>query len=274
MEVTIGCSIVIRNESDKILRCLQKAAALAEQIVVVDTGSTDGTPAMIREWSEKYCKNRVKVFEVGNQFHDEDGDFHFGNAKNFGLQQLDTRFVMWLDANDEISDPRSLRRIIQEEAGRGDNVMFVLPTRLSEKFSFVRIRCAPKDSCMIEGRVHEYMKPTRKLRRVFVKIPIENRKRGRDLNRNLKLLIKDWNETQNGRTAFYIAQSYRELGNPSEAVKWFRKRIYSYEFKNVFPEEYFKSLESMCELLTETMHPGWTAEDVKEFAGMIPPAII
>jgi len=265
--LTLACCIVVRNEKDKILKNLERLVPIADQVIVVDTGSTDNTPAFIRGWASHFMPNKVKIFEEAKRFHDQDDDFHFGNAKSFALSCATTDFVMWLDANDVISDPVAMRKHFDAVTQHNREVYFVMPTQLSEKFAFMRARCAPRDACNVVGRVHEYLNMWRDLERTFIPIPIVNSKTGgRDLARNLRLLKKDWLERENGRTTFYIAQTLREMGDDAESIRWFRKRIYQFEFKDEYKEEHFKSIESICEILITFMYPGWTHEDIRDLA--------
>lgn len=108
---------------------------------------------------------------------------------------------------------------------------------------------------MVIGRVHEYMtfSNVNELKRIFLPIPIQNRKKNRDLDRNIRLLLKEWDTEPSARNAFYIALTYREMQNPKEALLWYRKRVYNFDFLDIFREEYFKGLESIAEIILESI---------------------
>jgi len=46
MTTTLTISLIVRNEEQSLGRCLDSVQGLADEIVVVDTGSTDGTREM------------------------------------------------------------------------------------------------------------------------------------------------------------------------------------------------------------------------------------
>jgi glycosyltransferase involved in cell wall biosynthesis len=46
----LGLCMIVKNESKLILRCLESVRPLVDYVLVEDTGSTDGTQTIIREW--------------------------------------------------------------------------------------------------------------------------------------------------------------------------------------------------------------------------------
>src|SRR5471030_2049649 len=50
---TIALCMICRNEAAIIERCLESVRCLIDYVLIVDTGSTDGTQAVIRRWLEK-----------------------------------------------------------------------------------------------------------------------------------------------------------------------------------------------------------------------------
>ena len=182
----LTCCLVIKNEQDKIASCLENIKILADEIIIVDTGSTDSSIKIIENWITKYkAHNAVKIIPVGSKFHDSDGDFDFGGAKNYALQQATKDFVMWLDATDTIMEQRKIKELFLKETNLNKNVYFTLPTELTDKFAYIRARIGPTSTANIIGRVHEYMtfNNITDLKKIFIPIPIQNKKKDRDLDR-------------------------------------------------------------------------------------------
>lgn len=50
---TIGLCMIVKNESRVILRCLESVRPLIDYVLVEDTGSTDGTQEIIRDWLQR-----------------------------------------------------------------------------------------------------------------------------------------------------------------------------------------------------------------------------
>jgi glycosyltransferase involved in cell wall biosynthesis len=81
--------IITYNEAPNIARTLGKLS-WAKRVVVIDSGSTDETLGMLRSFPQ--------VDVIGHPFSD------FASQCNFGLTQVDTPWVLSLDADYELSD--------------------------------------------------------------------------------------------------------------------------------------------------------------------------
>jgi glycosyltransferase involved in cell wall biosynthesis len=82
--------VITYNEAPNIGRTLDKLSGWAKRIVVVDSGSTDGTLEIVRACSQV------------DLFHREFTDF--ASQCNFGLERIASQWVLSLDADYELSD--------------------------------------------------------------------------------------------------------------------------------------------------------------------------
>jgi glycosyltransferase involved in cell wall biosynthesis len=246
---TLAACIVAKNEATLIQSCLDYIYPMVDQVVIVDTGSTDDTVNKIHQWVNKNNAN-VKAITVGNKFHDSDGDFHFGKAKTFAMQSADTDFVMWMDVADIMTDGELARKYFLKYCMENDsNICFTLPTSISKEFNFNRLRIVPKEYGYFIGRIHEFISKPDTLHRYHIPVQFNNQHNGDKLDRNIRLLLKDWEESRSARTAFYLGNSYREMADTENAIKWFRQRIFNFEWVNEFAEEHYKAAECIAELL-------------------------
>lgn len=85
---TLGIAVLTLNESARIEACL-RSAAFADQIVVIDSGSADGT----REIAEK----------MGAQVHLYADWKGFGVQRTRAVEHLQTDYVFFLDADEEVT---------------------------------------------------------------------------------------------------------------------------------------------------------------------------
>lgn len=79
--------IITKNEADNIRDCLN-SVAWADEIVILDSGSTDGTVGICREYTDK-------VFET-----DWPG---FGPQKNRGIERATGDWILSVDADERVS---------------------------------------------------------------------------------------------------------------------------------------------------------------------------
>ncbi len=100
---TIGVGIIARNAGKTVKACIQSFAEHVDQIVVVLAGeSTDNTKAEVQAASPK-----VEIFEI--PWVDD-----FSAARNFSFSRLNTDWVLWVDADDEVYQAENLRKLIAE----------------------------------------------------------------------------------------------------------------------------------------------------------------
>ena len=91
-QTTVSLCLIVKNEADLILSCLESVKDLVDEIILVDTGSTDTTLQLA-------AVAGAKVFHFTWT-----GDF--ARARNFALEQAVCHWILVLDA-DEILEPVS-----------------------------------------------------------------------------------------------------------------------------------------------------------------------
>lgn len=102
----LSLCMIVKNEERTLSRCLDSVSSLAPEIIIVDTGSTDATPAVAAN-----CGAKVIPFDFA--FVD------FAAARNHALAQANGRWILVLDA-DEILHPPSAP-FIQELIARDED---------------------------------------------------------------------------------------------------------------------------------------------------------
>lgn len=84
--ISISLAMIVKNEELTIERCLNSVARVVDEIIIVDTGSTDRT----KELCLKYT-NKVYDFQWINDF---------SAARNFSYDLATKDYILWLDADD------------------------------------------------------------------------------------------------------------------------------------------------------------------------------
>ncbi len=85
----ISVCMIVRNESANLRACLESLGDLASETIVVDTGSTDGTPEIARS--------------MGARVYSFDWIDDFAAARNESLSHATGEWVFWLDADDRLT---------------------------------------------------------------------------------------------------------------------------------------------------------------------------
>lgn len=107
---TLSIATIVKNESSQIGDFLKSLIDFADEIVVVDTGSIDGTVGIVEQFmKEEHAK-------VSLSHYDHKGVFHYGIAKNYAIKKASKDFVLILDADERLSDSfkKDIRAFLQK----------------------------------------------------------------------------------------------------------------------------------------------------------------
>lgn len=96
--VEISLCMIVKNEEKVLARCLNSIADLMDEIIIVDTGSTDQTKKIAMKYT-----NHVYDFEW---IHD------FSAARNFAFSKATKEYIYSADA-DEVLDEENHRRFVE-----------------------------------------------------------------------------------------------------------------------------------------------------------------
>jgi glycosyltransferase involved in cell wall biosynthesis len=169
---TVGLSMIVKNEAQTLAACLRSVSGIVSEIVIADTGSTDDTASIAREFGAT-----VVSFPWEN---------HFANARNAALRPMSTDWVLVLDADEELdADARNqipkllrasnvcgylvpIRNYIPTITGRGwDRIAEPNhgshPRALQAPAYFVHENCRlfrRDPGIYFTGRVHELVEPS------------------------------------------------------------------------------------------------------------------
>ena len=139
--------MIVRNEEQRLGRCLESARGVVDEIVVVDTGSTDATEEVARGFGAR----------IGHFPWCDD----FAAARNVSLEMATGDWILWLDADDILPDEyhNQIRRLI--EAGTDKSYFFVLDDQGFENVSCLQLRLFPNlPGVGFEMPVHEQVTPS------------------------------------------------------------------------------------------------------------------
>lgn len=215
--MTVSLAMIVKNEELTLGRCLDSVHGAVDEIVIVDTGSSDATLDVARRYTDR-------VFSF--PWRDD-----FALARQFAFDQATSDWICWLDADDIVLGAANIRATIASAAVNvgGFHWRYVCARdRWGNPTSeFWRERCVRNDgSFRWQGRIHETLgsdSPWQMRRSDAVLVehhsPADrNESRGR---RNLSLLEKDFEESKgrpSARLLFYLGREYAGLGDLDKAV--------------------------------------------------------
>lgn len=213
--ITISLCMIVKNEEAVLGRVLEQMRGIADEIIVVDTGSADRTREIAAQFTDH-------VFDY--KWHQD-----FAAARNFACSKASMDYWMWLDADDVIrpDQQKLLLRLKESLNPATDIVMMKYLTGFDQNghvtFSYYRERLIKnRQGFLWEGRVHEAVTPRGNI--LYSPVEIEHRKLAAgDSDRNLRIyetMIGE-GETLCPRHQFYYGRELYYHQRYEEAVKVF-----------------------------------------------------
>jgi tetratricopeptide (TPR) repeat protein len=183
--VTLSLCMIVKNEEAYIAQCLSSADPVADEMIIVDTGSTDRT------------KDIARVF--GAQVHDFQWTNNFAEARNFSLAQAHGDWILVLDADETISsrDHAALTELIKKQERVGysfttrnytgnvntegwvaNNGEYPNEEAADGWFPSQKVRLFPRDPrIQFENHVHELVEPSLRKEKIEIekcRIPVHH----------------------------------------------------------------------------------------------------
>jgi len=222
-------AMILRDERDVLAETLASVRTVADEIVVLDTGSTDGTPAVAEQWGATVAH--------GPWNHD------FSDARNRcrGLTRGD--WVLWLNAGERL-DPGSaeeLRDFVNRQADPAVaylvSVVLAPAAPSTSAEEGCRLRLLPRAVPLrFEGRVRETIRPAVEAAGLRIelapgrigchpRVDDSGRKR-RIAQRNLELVEREAEESlASARLLLAAGDALSDLGEAEPAREAFRRAI-------------------------------------------------
>jgi glycosyltransferase involved in cell wall biosynthesis/predicted Zn-dependent protease len=221
VRMRVSLCMIVKNEEASLASCLESAAGLADEIVVVDTGSTDATPSIAARFGA-----RVSPFKWIDSF---------AAARNECLRHARGDWIFWLDADERLDDENRSRLLSLFANLKDENAAYIMRQRSPAAAGSVAATVADQVRLFrrLPGirwsyRVHEQILPA--LRRTGAQLHHsevviqhagheDERVRRRKLDRDLRLLLLEIAEQPDDPfTLFNLGALYHEIGRPAEAL--------------------------------------------------------
>jgi hypothetical protein len=144
--VLLSAALIVRDEQAHLAACLDRLTEVVDQVVVVDTGSLDDSPAIARA-----CGAELLTMEWT-------GDF--ARARNRALDAAVGDWILYIDADERLTAGDELHRVLGGPEGRdavAGLVLFRAATRWTPYREHRLFRNRP--DLRFRGRIHESVVP-------------------------------------------------------------------------------------------------------------------
>jgi len=223
-------AMILRDEQDVLAETLASVRPVADEIVVLDTGSTDGTPTLAEQSGAT----------VAHRPWDDD----FSAARNRCLALADGDWVLWLNAGEQLDagTAKALRDFVDQRADPAAAylLMVVLPPAVATASAehVGQLRLLPRNAGLrFEGRVRETVRPSVEAAGLRIELApgrIRCHPRGHDpsrkariARRNLELVEREAAGASRpcARLLLAAGEALSELGETARAREAFRRAI-------------------------------------------------
>ncbi|WP_080832512.1 glycosyltransferase family 2 protein [Cohnella massiliensis] len=210
---SVSLVMIVRDEEKVLSRCLDSAASIVDDIVVLDTGSTDGTKDIARKY--------------GARVYDYTWNHHFAEARNASLDHSRTNWNLVLDADEYITNDcgRKIRDFMEEgpSIGRIRRLSSVQAEDGIQLVSDFISRLFPSN-IRYKGRIHEQVSSGLPRKVVDVEAHHDGYLNISKAGRNIPLLEQQLSDHPNSAYyTFQLAKEYKGVGRHAEYLQWCRK---------------------------------------------------
>lgn len=226
----LAVGAIMKNEERDAPAMIESIRDVADHLIVVDTGSTDQTAVAVADaWPRP--RDLTFVHYYGASKRDDAGEWKlwdFAKARNQFLAIANTTgdgWVLWMDADDRMLTPAVVRRLIYRE-----DVDAWGGWIRSGGYTWIHYRLWKTNRGIVfKGKCHEFAVLDGQRADIAEDMLILHDAApgvGESSNaRNERILLEEWKEAPNPRTAFYLANTFKDSERYEHAIVWYEKRI-------------------------------------------------
>lgn len=218
--IRLSLCMIVKNEEDCIERCLNSVMDTVDEIIIVDTGSTDKTIDICR----RFAKTKIETFPWNGSFAD---------ARNYSIEKASGTWFIWMDADEEMEKDAREKIRAGNHFDEFDVISIHLVNYYGDKVDpnkstdTAHPRLFRNNGLQFENRIHESIDythiPIERIAHIDVKIhhygymdSVMKKKGKRE--RNLNMLKKQIEKGEKEYWAhYYIALEYYNQKNFEEA---------------------------------------------------------
>ncbi|WDM21638.1 glycosyltransferase [Paenibacillus polymyxa] len=232
MNKTISLCMIVKNEEKVLDRCLSSVENKVDEIIIIDTGSTDSTMEIARKYTEKVYS-----------YHWADD---FAAARNRSLEYAQSNYILVLDADEYLESNADLKTVV----GSGKDY-YLIRIRNLLSFGWAHTHTAirlfvNKPQLKYKNRLHEHLDTMNEnyeysnemadfviLHTGYMNETLAEKDK---LSRNLPIMLKEVAENPNGYNLFNTGNVYYSLGNYKKAIEYYQRSYPLSKDKSYTPE--------------------------------------
>lgn len=219
--ISVSLCMIVKNEEEVLEQCLRSVSDVCEEIIIVDTGSTDKT----KEIAKKFT-NKIYNFTWIDDF---------AAARNFAFSKATKDYIFWLDADDILPNEDRLKLKALKESFNTNidsvsmNYILTFDEYNKPSFYFRRNRLVKRsNNFKWHGAVHEYLEVGGNILPADIAVVHrKNNKKGTEQasNRNLKIYEKRLKKGEKftPRDLFYYANELKDHQQYNRAITYYKK---------------------------------------------------
>ncbi|MBF8151989.1 glycosyltransferase [Exiguobacterium sp. TBG-PICH-001] len=213
---SISACMIVKNEEKHIEKCLKSLINQVDEIVIIDTGSTDKTIEISKQYTQKIYKIRWEN--------------NFSKARNYSLKFALKKYILIIDADEFLDEKINIKENLN--ARNADIYKVKINNELSNggSYSHFAYRIFKNSiGLKFENALHEQLN-LRNNQYTIDEIPIcithtgylhETQIEKRKNERNLKILKEDILREENDYNTYNLGREYLISGNYNLAYKLF-----------------------------------------------------
>lgn len=219
----ICLAMIVKNEVSIILECLNSVLPFINHLVIHDTGSTDNTKQLIRNFMlQNNLPGEIKDIEF------QDYSYNRNKVLNQARAVKSTNYVLMLDADHTVEHVGVMG--VKENHLNTLKDEYYLISNIKDGFEYKTPRIFRSDTKgLFIGRTHEYFdcgSDIKSFEGFHITESHLNANAPYKLEGDLKILKEDYEEDPNNtRTTFYLANTFYDLKCYSKALNYYKKRI-------------------------------------------------
>ena len=210
-KINLSLCMIVKNEEQYLRECLESVKEIVDEIIIVDTGSTDSTLKIAEEFGAQ-----IYHFKWINDF---------SAARNFSLSKCSGAWVLYLDA-DERLNPQSVNVVLNQIKSSQKKAIRCYVKNLDDyngsthSMKYPRLFFYDKE-LVFTGRVHEqignslnelnYEILDSDIEIIHIGYNISKNEKIEKAKRNLLLLLHEYYSKPTGYYAFQLGQTYNVL---------------------------------------------------------------